>query len=63
MSRVFLLYEIEDGNYRITVEPDDTRVSEYLKVQGRFRHLDESDIEVIQANVDGEWDRIKCLST
>lgn len=62
LSRVFPLYEIEDGNYRITVEPDDTPVGEYLKAQGRFRHLDERDIEVIQANVDREWDRIRCLS-
>ncbi len=62
LSRVFPLYEIEDGNHRVTVEPDDTRVSEYLKLQGRFRHLDETDIEVIQANVDREWSRIECLS-
>ena len=31
---------------------------EYLKLQGRFSHLTEEDIEFIQENVDREWGRL-----
>jgi len=33
-------------------------VREYLKLQGRFSHLTEEDIEFIQENVDREWERL-----
>jgi pyruvate ferredoxin oxidoreductase beta subunit len=33
-------------------------VREYLKLQGRFSHLTEEDIEFIQENVDREWGRL-----
>jgi pyruvate ferredoxin oxidoreductase beta subunit len=43
------LYEIEDGRKRITVKVSGLRpVEEYLRLQGRFNHLDEGDIEEIQ---------------
>ena len=43
------LYEIEDGRRSITVSVSRLRpVEEYLRLQGRFNHLDEGDIEEIQ---------------
>jgi len=33
-------------------------VREYLKLQGRFSHLTEEDIEFIQKNVDRGWERL-----
>jgi pyruvate ferredoxin oxidoreductase beta subunit len=37
---IFPLYEVEDGKYRITVDVENPRpVEDYLKHQGRFRHL------------------------
>ena len=37
---VFPLYEVVDGRYRLTVEVPKIRpVKDYLKPQGRFRHL------------------------
>ncbi|MGA9350337.1 MAG: hypothetical protein WBW48_16255 [Anaerolineae bacterium] len=33
-------------------------VREYLKLQGRFSHLTEKDIEFIQENVDREWEKL-----
>jgi pyruvate/2-oxoacid:ferredoxin oxidoreductase beta subunit len=39
----------------VTVEPDGTPVAEYLRRQGRFRHLDESDVRTIQQQVDARW--------
>ena len=50
---VFPLYEIENGQFRLTVKLGRRKpVTEYLKMQGRFRHLSDKDIEVIQRFVD-----------
>jgi len=50
---VFILYEVENGQFRLTVKPARRKpVIEYLKMQGRFRHLSEKDIELIQRYVD-----------
>ena len=56
-TKIFPLYEIENGRkYRLTVEPKGKPVQEYLKLQGRFGHLQEKEIKAIQKNVDEEWD-------
>jgi pyruvate ferredoxin oxidoreductase alpha subunit len=50
---IFTLYEIEDGKLKITVKPEKFKpVAEYLKLQGRFSHLTDADIEKIQHDVD-----------
>ncbi len=52
-SNVFPLYEIEDGSrYRLTHKPQRIPVSEYLKLQGRFRYLSGKETEMIQAEAD-----------
>jgi len=57
--KVFPLLEIENGNiWRITKKPKGTPVIEYLKIQGRFRHLKDEDVKRIQENVDREWERL-----
>ncbi|MDH4207844.1 MAG: pyruvate synthase subunit beta, partial [Anaerolineae bacterium] len=44
------LYEVEKGQTRITVKVAELRpVADYLKLQGRFRHLSDADLEAIQA--------------
>ncbi|OED30198.1 pyruvate synthase subunit PorB [Methanosphaera sp. WGK6] len=49
----WILYEIEDGKLNITVKPSEKKpVIEYLKVQKRFRHLDEKHVNAIQEFVD-----------
>ena len=55
-SRMFPLYEVENGRYRITVKPKKIPVEEYLKLQGRFRYLDDEAIKKIQEHVDREWE-------
>ena len=58
-SRIFPLYEIENGrNYTIQEEHRVVPVKEYLKLQGRFSHLTEKDIEITQRNVDDTWERL-----
>ncbi|MCK7493034.1 MAG: thiamine pyrophosphate-dependent enzyme [Comamonadaceae bacterium] len=64
---VFPLYEVENGKYRLTMEmPEKLRpVRDYLKPQGRFRHLGPSDIETIQERVNREWEillnKVECM--
>jgi pyruvate/2-oxoacid:ferredoxin oxidoreductase beta subunit len=59
-SRLFPLYEIENGrNYTIQEEHRVVPVKEYLKLQGRFSHLTEKDIEITQRNVDDIWERLQ----
>lgn len=60
-SRVFPIYEVENGEiYRITIQPPEKPmpVREYLKSQGRFRHLKPADVQRIQETVDAEWEKL-----
>ncbi len=58
-SRAVPLYEIEDGiRYRITYWPAGDPVDAYLRPQARFAHLDQSDIALIQAEVDQHWETL-----
>ena len=57
---VFPLYEVENGVYRLTVEmPDPLRpVTDYIKAQGRFRHLTPDEIRDIQRRVNLEYRKL-----
>ncbi|MEB3755779.1 MAG: pyruvate synthase subunit beta [Desulfurococcales archaeon] len=56
---IWVLYEIDHGNYRVTMPVKKRKpVKEYLKLQGRFRHLTDEEIDVIQKMVDEEVERI-----
>jgi pyruvate ferredoxin oxidoreductase beta subunit len=47
------LYEIEDGKLKLTVRVGKRKpVTEYLKLQGRFKHLKEKEIAYIQERAD-----------
>ena len=60
---VFPLYEVEDGKYKITQEVDELRpVEEYLKPQGRFRHLTPEMIETIQERVTQDYKKLKAMT-
>ncbi len=57
---VFPLYEVENGVYKLNVNPAKLKpVEEYLKPQGRFRHLKPEDIEGIQKAVEKNWNVLK----
>jgi len=58
-SRVFPLYEVENGtSYTIQKESHVVPIKEYLKLQGRFSHMTDSDMEVAQKNVERTWERL-----
>jgi len=57
---VFPLYEVENGRYRLNVNPaKPLPVEEYLKTQGRYRHLSDEDIKKIQERVNAEYAKLK----
>ncbi len=57
---VFPLYEIENGNYKLSVNPSKVRpIQEYTKVQGRFGHLSEANLKEIQDRVDRDYAELK----
>ena len=58
-TKVFPLYEVIDGRYVMSRTIKKAKpVEEYLKLQGRFRHLDKKTIEVIQQRVNQEYDAL-----
>lgn len=57
---LWYLAEYENGEYTINHNPDKfTSVSDYLKKQGRFRHLTDEDIAVIEKSRDEKWKKIR----
>jgi len=61
---MFPLYEVENGKYNITIKPETLKpVGDYMKAQGRFRHLSDKEIAFIQQKVDQEWTKLKELSS
>ncbi|MGB9885646.1 MAG: thiamine pyrophosphate-dependent enzyme [Moorellales bacterium] len=56
----FPLYEAEDGgDPRLTYFPRRRPpISEYLDVQGRFRHLGAETVEALQAETDRRWEKL-----
>jgi pyruvate ferredoxin oxidoreductase beta subunit len=60
-SGLFDLYEIENGEFRLTgpskslVGNTRVPVAEYFKTQGRFKSLDNKILEKVQAQVDAKW--------
>lgn len=53
---MWALYEIESGVFRFTKRVTDRKpVEEYLKTQGRFKHLPPEEVSKIQGMVDKHW--------
>lgn len=63
-TRVYPLYEVTNGEYVVTkriLKPKP--VAEYLKIQGRFKHLRESQISFIQSEVNQKYSYIEWLAS
>ncbi len=60
---VFPLYEVENGKYRLTYNAEPLRpITDYVKGQGRFRHLTPDAIAGIQHRITSDWEALKALS-
>ncbi|TET18399.1 MAG: pyruvate synthase subunit beta [Dehalococcoidia bacterium] len=56
---IFPLYEMENGKYKLSIDLPQLRpVQDYLKLQGRFRHLSEETIKEIQYRVNKEYAKL-----
>ena len=50
------LYDVENGVYKITRKPAELKPAiDYLKLQGRFRHLPQEELDAIQVNITRTW--------
>jgi pyruvate ferredoxin oxidoreductase beta subunit len=57
---VFPLYEVERGRYHLSIDfPKLKPMKEYIKLQGRFRHLTDSMIEEIEKRVHQEYEQLR----
>jgi len=57
---VFPLYEVERGQYRMSMDfPKLRPIKEYFKLQGRFRHLTDDMIEEIEKRVHQEYEQLR----
>jgi len=63
---VWPIYEVENGTYKLNYKPKEKKpVTEWLKSQGRFKHLfslgNEDMLKRIQEDVDKGWEKILSL--
>ena len=57
---VFPIYEVENGTYRLTIDfPALRPIRDYIKPQGRFRHLTDDMIDEIEKRVHKEYEQLK----
>ena len=57
---IFPLYEVENGQYRLSFDLPKLRpVTDYMKLQGRFRHLSQDEINKIQTRVSAEYEKLR----
>lgn len=63
-TKVFPLYEVIDGQYFLSRKVAKPKpITDYFKIQRRFRHLTDADVQKIQARVDLEYEDLlkKCV--
>jgi pyruvate ferredoxin oxidoreductase beta subunit len=58
---MWILYEIEDGKFKKTMNPELKPIQEYLKMQSRFKHLKEKEIKIIQDHIHATWKELDNL--
>lgn len=57
-SGAWILYEYEDGVRKINFKPKELKsIDKYLKMQGRFKHLSEEDIAIVQKEIVDRYEK------
>jgi len=60
---MFPMYEVENGQYKLSIDPPNLRpVQDYMKLQGRYRHLPEEMVHVIQERITREYLNLRRLA-
>jgi pyruvate ferredoxin oxidoreductase beta subunit len=60
---MYPLYEVENGRTRVTVRPPFLKpLKEYTSVQGRFRHLKDEDLKVLEERIHREYNELLARS-
>ncbi|MCD6229674.1 MAG: pyruvate synthase subunit beta [Candidatus Diapherotrites archaeon] len=61
-SGMWALFEIDQGEFRITEKPKDLgNIGEYIKGQGRFKHVTASQLKEMQSHVKKSWKELEKL--
>jgi pyruvate/2-oxoacid:ferredoxin oxidoreductase beta subunit len=54
--------EVTDGtHWRLTVDEPAVPLADYVRRQGRFRHLDDDALARLQSDVDARWSGIRTM--
>lgn len=62
-SRIFPLYEVIDGKYELgRHRKNPSPIEDYLKVQGRFKHMDQTHVQQMKENVDMNFAELERLA-
>jgi len=54
-TNIFPLYEVVNGVYKISMKPKAKPIEDYLRQQGRFRHMSEELIQYTKDSIEKEW--------
>ena len=57
-TKIFPLYKVENGVYKISMKPKEVPIEDYLRLQGRFRHLSEDMVEYMKKEIQKEWENL-----
>ncbi len=58
-TNIFPLYEVIGGKVTVNRKPKNPKpVLEYMKLQKRFKHLTEKEVNIIQAHIDADWENL-----
>ncbi|RLE53366.1 MAG: hypothetical protein DRJ26_03460 [Candidatus Methanomethylicota archaeon] len=59
LTGVWPLLEVDHGTFKLNLKPRKLKpVAEYIKLQGRFRHLNDEDIAMIQKFINKRWEKL-----
>lgn len=57
---LWYLAEYENGRFKVTLDKKDfTSISDYIKKQGRFKHLSDEEVAFITESRDKKWEKIR----
>lgn len=60
-TNIFPLYEVVNGVYKISMKPKAKPIEDYLRQQGRFRHMSEELIQYTKDSIEKEWNLLMRL--